>query len=308
MPRFIILIPLLIALPFFVLAVITHRTELRKRAEESSTPCYNRVIAHEESFAWPDGCRGAHVEPNSDVVCPQVITPLNDEELAGYTEWVNNGRPFLDNCGMPTPTESPQATPEATPSPTLLLTPTVAPQTMRLRVTLGGASGAAAEGATISVKFQRRNAPTLQLPVPLTLTSADNNVYEASVVLNNPMPAGTAFTLIIKGEKHIAVKFCRQAGQTGPCEDDEFITVPNPIPLTYNFDLTGVPLPPGDVWPQDGKADGDDFERIMTLLNKSCDSLTAEDKLIADLDYNGCINVRDAFLMRQTLQTRYDEQ
>jgi CARDB len=189
----------------------------------------------------------------------------------------------------------------ATPTPT----PTPAPQTMTFALKLGGVTDGSAEGAKISVKFQKRDGATTQLSQPLVLHHTSNGIYEASVVLNNPMPAGTQFRLLIKGEKHIAVKFCRQVGQTAPCGDDEYITASNS--LVYGADLTGIPLPPGDIYQQDGKADASDFEKIMTLMNTSCSSLTDAQKMTADLDYNGCVNVRDAFLMRQTLQTRYDE-
>lgn len=190
-----------------------------------------------------------------------------------------------------------------TPTPT----PTPAPQTMNFLVKLAGVSDGSAEGAKISVKFQKRDGTVTQLSQPLVLNqiSSQAGVYQASVVLNNPMPAGTQFRIIIKGEKHISVKFCRQVGQTAPCGDNEYITASNS--LVYGVDLTGIPLPPGDLAQQDGKADAADFEKIMTLMNKSCAGLTAQEKLTGDVDYNGCVNVRDAFLMRQTLQTRYDE-
>jgi hypothetical protein len=42
-------------------------------------------------------------------------------------------------------------------------------------------------------------------------------------------------------------------------------------------------------------------------MGKLCSELTEEEKHTADLDYNGCVNIRDAFLIRKTLETRYDE-
>lgn len=193
-------------------------------------------------------------------------------------------------------------------SPTPTPTPTPAPQTIRLRVKLAGVTGNEAEGATINVKFYTRDGTILQLSSPIPLTYVSDGMYDATAVLTNPFPAGTAFTMRIKGEKHVAVKFCKQVGQTGPCTDSDFIVTPNPVPLSYGFDLTGLPLPPGDVPPQDGRADRADVDRVKALMSKLCSKLTDEDKKTGDLDYNGCVNVRDIFLLRQTLETRYDEQ
>ena len=73
------------------------------------------------------------------------------------------------------------------------------------------------------------------------------------------------------------------------------------------FDFTGLSLDPGDLPPQDGKADSSDFDVIKSMLSKPCSGLTSQDKNTADLDYNGCIDTSDVFLMRKTLETRYDE-
>ena len=111
----------------------------------------------------------------------------------------------------------------------------------------------------------------------------------------------------IKGEKHVAVKFCRQVGQTGPCADTEFITEPDPIPLTYQFDFTGIALPPGDLYVQDGRAVQADVDKLTALLSKPRSSLTETDLLTGDLNYDGVVNGFDLNLLLKTLQTRYDE-
>jgi len=406
---------LLVLLPVFVWAALTQRTELRKRATDSTTVCWNRVIQSNDTYTWPDGCKG---DPNGQN-CTQVLVPLTADELTAYNAWVASGSPVINECGIiatPTPTPSITATPapcvrgtptltidnqnqqanpgvpltytitllnndsiscQATgfnlsintptngwtstfnpykeippqtsaiipviitspsdtsaqqyfinfyttsgasvyhtlylplgytviPFPTTSISPTQ--QTLRFTVRLGGITDNKAEGAKISVKFLMSDGTTMQLSNSLTLSHTGNGVYEAQAVLANALPAGTKFSLLIKGEKHVAVKFCRQTGQTGPCGSNETITVPNPSPLTYGFDLTGIPLPPGDVYLQDGMANKADFDKLTVRMSKLCSDLTAEDKLIADLDYNGCINVRDVFLMKQTLETRYDEQ
>jgi hypothetical protein len=197
----------------------------------------------------------------------------------------------------------------STPTPTISTTPTptpVASQTIQFRVKLTGVDGAQAEGAKINVKFATRDGIIQQLSVPLTLTHIGNGVYQTSAVLTNPFSPGTSFTIAIKGEKHLAVRFCKQVGQTVPCADGEYITVPNPTPLTYGFDFTGFALPPGDTTPQDGRADQTDIDRIKNLMTKSTSTLTDADKLAGDLNYDGVINGFDLFLILQTLRTRYD--
>ena len=205
--------------------------------------------------------------------------------------------------GILTPTPTVSSTPIITPTPT----PTPKPQTMEFRVKLTGVAGGDAEGGKVSVKFLMRDGSVQQLSSPLAVTHVVNGVYKASAILTNPFPAVTQFMIKIKGEKHVAIKFCKQVGQSGPCDDGEYITVPNPVPLTYSFDLTGIPLPPGDVYPQDGIVNQTDIDRIKALLSKPTSSLTAADLLVGDLNYDGSINVYDIFLILQTLRVRYDE-
>jgi hypothetical protein len=193
------------------------------------------------------------------------------------------------------------------------------PQTIDFRVKLAGVSAGQAEGAEISVKFMKKDGTILQLSEPLTLTYVSGGVYKATAILSNPFPSGTEFTIKIKGEKHVAIKFCRQVGQTAPCGDTEYIVVPSPIPLSYGFDLTGIPLPPGDLPPQDGSVtqanitlqDGtivkSDFNRLIEIRNKFSSDQTQEDKYSADLNYDGTVNSFDLFLILQTLMTRHDE-
>lgn len=214
-------------------------------------------------------------------------------------------------CPRKTPTPTPRISRTPTPTPRISRTPTPTPggnqQTMEFRVKLAGVTADQANGAKITVKLYPRNGAPMQLSTPLSLTHVGSGVYKATAIIQNPFAAGTQFRIKIKGEKHIAIEFCRQVGQTGPCSDTEYITVPNPTPLTYGFDLTGIALPPGDLAAQDGRVDRTDFTKMTGLMSKLCTALSTQDKLVGDLDYSGCINVRDVFLMLQTLETRYDE-
>ncbi len=198
--------------------------------------------------------------------------------------------------------------PTKTPTPTVSPTPiTSGSQVIDLRVKLAGVTDGSANGAKVGIKFVKLGGETLQLSGALPLVHVGNGIYKAEATLTNSLPFGTKFRIKVKGEKHLTSEFCFQVGQTGPCKDNEYITMPNFIAQTYGFDLTGIPLQPGDVPPQDGKVDATDFNAIKSLMSKLCSELTAQDKLKADLDYNGCITVKDIFLIRQTLETRYDE-
>lgn len=181
------------------------------------------------------------------------------------------------------------------------------PQTMKLRVKLAGVTDGSAEGTKISVKFVKKDGSVLQLSELLALTYAGSGIYNASAVISNPFAGGTQMRIKIKGEKHVAIEFCRQSGQTGPCGDNEYITVANPFQTDYIFDFTGIPLPPGDLTVQDGQANRADLDKLTALMSKLCENLTIAEKIMGDVDYNGCVNVRDVFLILQTLETRFDE-
>ena len=210
----------------------------------------------------------------------------------------------------PTPTPSPTPTPTVTPtptnSPTPTPTPTPTPQNLEFLVKLAGVTGGAAEGAKITVKFNVQGGSTLQLSSPLTLTHIGNGVYRTTATITNPFPAGTNYTISIKGEKHAAIVFTHQSSQTNECSDGQYITMPNPVPSGLTFDFTGVPLPAGDTNPQDNQVNQTDIDRVVALMGKSSSSLTDNDKLVGDLNYDGVININDLFLMYKTLQTRCD--
>ena len=177
-----------------------------------------------------------------------------------------------------------------------------APRDLTFLVKLAGVGGAQANMATMKVKFYLRDGTVLPLTTPLSLTHVGNGIYSARATLTNPFPAGTPFRVQIKGEKHVAVRFCQQTGQTGPCADTQYMT-----PTEYSFDFTGIPLPPGDL-NQDGKVDAVDTKSVTDLFGKLSSQLTAADLKLADVDYSGTINGYDLNLILQTLETRYDEQ
>ena len=174
------------------------------------------------------------------------------------------------------------------------------------RVRFAGVSGSEAEGATITLRFTNQLFDAVTSPI--RVTHVGGGVYKAVISVNHSMiPVGIGYSVSVKGEKHISRKFCEHTGQTSPCVKPSDLVIDLPASDVIAFDFTGMPLEPGDLPPQDGVVNASDFTTLKTLMNKPCNELTANEKYTADVDYNGCINVRDVFLMRKTLESRYDE-
>ena len=210
----------------------------------------------------------------------------------------------------PSPTATASASPSSSPTASPTATPVGGKQVMTFRIKFTGIADGAAGGAKMVVRFLTGDGSINQITPPLALSHTGSGIYEATMVLNdNFLPHNRQdYAIIVKSEKHLARKFCQQSGQTLVCTTNGRISVPDPNnsgALVYDF--TSLPLDPGDLYPQDGKADVDDFNKILGLMTKTCVSLSEQDKLTADLDYSGCVNVKDIFWMRKTLETRYDE-
>ncbi len=213
-------------------------------------------------------------------------------------------------CMPPPATPTPSPTPTSLPTPT----PTPYPQTMQFWVKLAGVTDNSANGALIHVKFYLKDGSILQLPaLPLsymqvTTSGGPVGIYTATTTISNPLPAGTQYRVQIKGEKHIAVRFCKEVGQTGPCDDNDYITMPtnDPQGAYYILNFTSIPLPAGDL-NQDGAADSADVKLFTDLWHKPPSQLTPADYKLADVDYSGSIDQFDLIRILQTLSTRYDE-
>lgn len=272
-----------------------------RSSPHQGNPCGTDVTTIIPSFHTSDVAR--YLDPNLvGAVCTgstPAPTPLQ----------TNTPTPTPTRTPTPGSTNTPTSTPGPTASPILTPTPTLLPGTQRMefRVKLSGVTGAEAQGANASVKFYLKDGTITTFPVLLTLSHMGAGVYTTSVIVNTPMASGTQFKVKVKGEKHIAVVFCRQSGQTGYCTDTEYMTVPDVAPAVYVFDFTGIPLPPGDLVVQDGRVDRSDLDKLFPLLSTLYENLTSDDRMIGDVNYDGFINVRDVFLILQTLETRLDQ-
>jgi len=183
-------------------------------------------------------------------------------------------------------------------------------QSFDFRIKFAGVTDGAAEGAKANIRFV--SSPVADLSTePVEFHHIGNGVYEAIVTPDYlpPSASNQGYTVYVKGEKHLARKYCQATGQTSECTGNGGITIPAPAanPASFVFDFTGLALQPGDLYQQDGKVDAGDFIKLVGLMAKLSSTLTDQDKLTADLNYDGYINIRDAFLMRKTLETKFDE-
>lgn len=215
---------------------------------------------------------------------------------------------LIVNPDLSTPV-APSDTPgiSVSPSPSISPSPPIFTDVaFDLRIRLNGVTGGNAEGAQVTVRFVKES---LDLITPfLPIVYLDDGVYSLRFTTTTSyLTPGSGYTLILKGEKHVSRKYCFATGQTGICKSTDNLTIPNPDGNPILFDFTGVPLAPGDLYTQDGRADLNDFSNMRNRMTTLCDELSTHDKLVADVNYNGCVDTLDAYWIRNTLETRYDE-
>lgn len=217
--------------------------------------------------------------PRDTVCCPIIICPTIT-------------RPPV---GTPVPTTSPSPTPEST-----------FPQTLHITFQFAQVPDDRARNAKVKVGILT---PTSELwTQPLGITYVDTGTtpgnYKVSFTLPKALDTTQLYRVVIKGEKHIASKICKQFGQTTVCGTTDWIRI-----TTYNYgiDYTKRPLEPGDIPPQDNITDINDFNRLKAILGKSSTQQTDADKYTGDLNYDGVVNTKDILLMRKSLETRNDE-
>lgn len=281
-----IVLALLVGLPLFVWAIVNQRFLITKKAasgEPTPTSTARPIFTCQPKPACVDSIPGCYIAEPAGGWCPP--------------------SPF------PSTPPPPGATPPPTSRPFEIL--------FRLQgVTDDSASYArlGMDSAKVVVKFlsSKLNYALGYVTPPVPVDYVGNGIYALHFGIWSPeLPAGNDYSITLKGEKHLATKFCLPKGQTQHCTLPGTITMPvNPLDK-ITLDFTGIPLSPGDLYPQDGAITTlgtySDLARLLLRLAKSPSSLTKQDLLIADLDYNGVVNIKDLFLFRQSLQTRYDE-
>ncbi|MFH1561006.1 MAG: hypothetical protein ABID04_00275 [Patescibacteria group bacterium] len=134
----------------------------------------------------------------------------------------------------------------------------------------------------------------------------DKTVFTGAVALTGVVPGGN-YSVLIKGPKHLARKFC-QNNQVDRCYGQGEIIL---VEGENSFDFSGLSLEPGDLpnpsynMAQDGVVNGVDLALIKARFFVDQHE---EEKLVADLDFNGDIGGRDIVLFLQTLSAKFDEE
>ena len=272
-------------------------------------------------------CRNPSCPNETDCVCPAPIAKCN-ESCGGMPGPTGTTRATCESglyCKLPGALDAPGVCRNSNCPDKIDCTcgGEIRHQNFIFKVKLAGVADEQAENAKMQVRFRNKSL-SIDYATIVTLHHVGGGVYEANFGFDSEpggppvLPNSTGYTIYLKAEKHIAKKICALT-QTERCTSDGNILInggnlyegtPDGIskPSPQVFDVTALPLEPGDLPVQDGVANGNDFAKIKGLLTKSCSELTVQEKYTADLDYNGCINIRDAFLMRKTLETKYDEE
>lgn len=206
------------------------------------------------------------------------------------------------------------------PTPTATPTTPPFPRLFHILFKLDGVSGDAAsyqklgdDAVKVSVVFKspQYNYEFGYGTGPIRADYVNNGIYAINFwAWSTGIPPGYNYTVTLKGEKHVAVKFCQNTGQTEHCNYAGQIIVPYATSAPIYMDFTGIPLPPGDLDPQDGnvstKGPNNDLSKLLAVLAKA-PPLSREDLLVGDLDYNGVVDIKDLYLFSKALQIRYDE-
>lgn len=291
---------LIAAIPLLVWSVVTQSFEVRDHAETTDEKV--ACTTNAECGCALDIDTGACAIQNSQYLEGQCTAPDFCSGISGdCVPACVEGQ-----CTLQCPQASPSPTPTGTSEPTPTPTQSPFPYRFDIRITFAGVTDSSAEGTGVFVRFINGS---LDLVTPkIAATHVSGSQYKLDLVVPaHQLPEGDGYRITIKGEKHVARKFCRDTGQTSLCQPSESITLSAPQNNTdiAFFDFTGLTLDPGDLQPQDGRADASDFQKIRDLLGVT--DPTQDDLVIADLNYDSVINVLDAFWMRKTLETRYDE-
>lgn len=198
----------------------------------------------------------------------------------------------------PTPTQTPIPEDTGTPTPTATIPPNI--PVLNFKVKFQGVDQKRADQKVkVTVIGNDINSPFEEV----TVKADDDGFYNGSFALNQ-VPEGN-YTIFIKGPKHLAKKFCKD-GQEGRCgvSDRLSLVIGN---NDYDFSkvrLEGGDLPnPNNAMKQDGVVNSVDYELAKLRLGSSSE----ENLRVADINLDGIVNTTDLTLLRNTLETKYEE-
>jgi len=85
-----------IGLSIWWLINLTATNSTEKNSNITETICWNRVIAMDNQYYWPDGCQG---NPKTEsILCTTVLVELTVTEKEAYLKWLQNPYPLDPKC------------------------------------------------------------------------------------------------------------------------------------------------------------------------------------------------------------------
>jgi len=292
-----ITLALLVALPLFILAIVSQTFDLRKRAATGEPVCTEEGQIRISGTDSPECCVGLTEILNSQ--------PPNCIELNHNTICTKCGN---KTCGLGEnycncPNDCPSPIPSLIPQPLVIV---------NLKIKFMGVNDGSADEALVTLRFRREGSPQIRSidyqSSSFKVFHDENGIYVAQIGIPKSYfdDISTGYIVYLKGEKHLSKKFCYPHGQNERCSGfTGNINIPSEGEL--DLDFTGLPLEAGDLPPQDGVVDINDFQQINALMEKLSTNITENDLNTTDLNYDNKINISDMFLLRQTLETKYDE-
>jgi len=204
---------------------------------------------------------------------------------------------------LPMPTVTPSPSPTITPTPTLLPTPTSTPRIwINFSVKFQGI-GATRSNQVVKVKLSKAGGENETTET--TLTATGSGIYSGRAGFRTIQP-GNDLMFFVKGPKHLSRRFCITY-ETERCLGNHYLTVndnENYLDFTKVYLEAGDLPNPNDNRRQDGVVNSVDFVLVRNRLG----STNQGDLEVADLNLDGEVNVHDLILLRNTLETRYEEE
>lgn len=235
----------------------------------------------------------------------QVVGPTE----GNYFEINETNGPVGIGIGTTPPTVTVIPTTSTSVTPPITEPPATGTASLNLKLKFQGITQKPADSFNslgVSVKVVG-NGVQVATSAPVVFTSDANGVWQSStpIVFNSQLPAGSGYTVYVKGDKHIQKKVCANTPtETSPgsyhCSSGK-ITLVNGV---NNLDFSAILMMAGDLPVQDGVVNSYDVTLIRNNLGKT-DSNTLSS---ADINKDGIVNTQDHSLVIYALSTRFDEE
>jgi len=222
--------------------------------------------------------------------------PINEDILSSN---LPTGTYIISSEATPTLTPPPENTPTPTSTPTPTPTPPLGQVKIKFEVKFSGVKDKKPD-QIVKVKIGRGETIIQELE-QVNLNANNQGIYESQmIVLSSAITPGTNYYFLIKGPKHLQVRFCQNSGQVRPCTTGKIT-----LNLGENIlDFTGYPLPGGDLPPQDGVVNAIDAVALINCLFQNNSACLQK----ADLNFDGIINTMDINIMNNTIYSRWEDE